>query len=93
MRALIALLVMMPMTANAAELCRSYAANYQNEQDGSVFTISREGVLVENEDESEEATCVGNVCSHTYGSFIIEKEVPGQYVVINGRQMDAICDQ
>ena len=81
---------MMPMAANAAELCHSYS-NFLAEEPGLTFTISADGVLLEDEDFTETATCVGNVCADTYGSFIIEKEVLGEYVIINGKRLDAIC--
>lgn len=87
-----AFLVVMPMTVNAAEVCRSYS-KFLPEEPGLTFTISADGVLIEDEDFSEQATCVGNVCADTFGSFIVEKEVPGEYAIINGERMDAICDQ
>lgn len=91
MRTLIALMLMAPMAANAAEPCRSYSI-FSPEEPGLTFTISADGVLLEDEDFTETATCVGNVCTDTYGSFIIEKEVPGEYVIINGKRLNAACE-
>jgi len=90
MRAMIALMLMMPMAANAAEPCRSYSI-FLADEPGLTLTILSDGVLLEDEDFSEVAHCVGNVCTDTSGSFTINKEVVGEYIIVNGMRLDAAC--